>query len=230
MARTLVVGDIHGCYNLLVKGLKQAGYEPGTDRLILLGDYIDRGVDSAKVVELVRELVGKGAIALMGNHEDMILDTLDDWEAKNAYWFLNGAKNTLLSYGVDNKQIKDRKAVMRAIPREHLDFFESLPLYYEDNQYIYCHAGIKPGIPLLEQKKEDILWIRDPFIAAPLEGKTVIFGHTPTTLIDDHHGLATIYRSVGKIGIDTGAYFSGLLTVLELPAETCTRSNRIRSA
>ena len=128
LARTLVVGDIHGCYNLLVKGLKQAGYIPGYDRLILLGDYIDRGVDSAKVVELVRELVSKGAISLMGNHEDMIRDTLDDWEAKNPYWFLNGARNTLLSYGVDSKQIRDRKAVMRAIPREHLDFFESLPL------------------------------------------------------------------------------------------------------
>ena len=229
LARTLVVGDIHGCYNLLVKGLKQAGYEPGRDRLILLGDYIDRGADSAKVVELVRELVGKGAIALLGNHEDMILDTLDNWEAKSSYWFLNGARNTLLSYGVESKQIKNRKAVMQAIPREHLDFFQSLPLYYEDNQYIYCHAGIRPGVPLPQQSKEDILWIRDSFIATPFEGKTVVFGHTPTTLIDDH-GLATIYRSAGKIGIDTGAYFSGLLTVLELPAETCSRSSQIRSA
>lgn len=219
MSRTLVVGDIHGCYNLLVKGLKQANYQPGRDRLILLGDYIDRGVNSAKVVELVRDLVNRGAIALMGNHEDMFLDTLDNWDSKSPYWFLNGSKATLLSYGLELDQIKDKKAVNKAIPTEHLDFLRSLPFYYEDSHYIFCHAGIRPGISMDKQTKEDILWIRDSFLSTPIVGKTVVFGHTPTTMIDDH-GIAEIYQSEGKIGIDTGAYFSGLLTVLQLTSNT----------
>jgi serine/threonine protein phosphatase 1 len=224
LSRTLVVGDIHGCYTLLVKALKQANYQPGLDRLIFLGDYIDRGYESAKVVKLVKELVTEGAIALMGNHEQMLLDTIRNWEEKRDYWFLNGGKQTLLSYGVELSKVREEEAVKQAVPREHLDFFQSLPLYLEDDEYIYCHAGIRPGVPLEKQTRDDLLWIRESFLTSPYQGKTIIFGHTPTMLIDGH-GIAEVYRRENKIGIDTGAYFSGMLTVLQLSSNTYHRKS-----
>lgn len=194
------IGDIHGCLNSLEKIIEKVN--PSLeDTIVFLGDYIDRGNNSKEVIEFLLRFsnVYKNTIFIKGNHEWMIMqfyETRDpkDWEL----WEYNGAKKTIESYGDIEK-----------IPQSHIEFFKNTRLFYVKEKYVFVHAGVKPNIRLEEQKKEDILWIRDEFIYSerPLNDYTVVFGHTPMEkpMVKDD-----------KIGIDTGCVYGGYLTCLRL--------------
>jgi serine/threonine protein phosphatase 1 len=194
------VGDIHGSYYKLTRLLKHCNGHCGRRkaRFVFVGDYIDRGQHSREVVELLIELqkAKPGQICcLRGNHEDMLIGALRDGD--KALWLCNGGDMTLRSYGVTSAD---------AIPNEHLVWFDSLPLSESDDKRFFVHAGIFPGIALGEQRKEDMLWIREPFLSDPgNHGLYIVHGHTP--------------RKTGKpeylpnrLNLDTGAVFGGPLT------------------
>jgi serine/threonine protein phosphatase 1 len=199
VVRRLVVSDIHGEGHRLLQALKAADYEPGNDRLFLLGDYIDRGTDSKGTVDIVRRLVADGAIALRGNHDTMPGIVRRD----NSYllwWVRNGGRATIDSYGG------------KIPPDDVIDWLESLPLYHEEPDCILVHAGLVPNTPLAEQTEDALLWIREEFING-YTGKCVVFGHTPTRNL---HQVWEPWAGVDKLGIDTGAAYDGKLTVMDL--------------
>lgn len=203
--RTIVIGDIHGCYNELVDMIEEletdGKYNKDTDRLIFLGDYIDRGKDSNKVVKYIRELQRKNdnVIALMGNHEDMCIEYFKNQFHKD--WLYNGGYTTIESYDDERQLMSD---VM---------WMKTLPLYYEDEHFIYVHAGVNTYKPLIEQSRTNLLWIREAFIhSVTAYDKRVIFGHTPSLLMNgDTKPYCT---QTGNVGIDTGCVFGGCLTAL----------------
>lgn len=209
MEKIFAVGDIHGCLDKLRRLMEKTRPDRRTDTLVFLGDYIDRGPDSRGVVDFVLDLreTHDRVVCLLGNHEEMLLDYLRDPGSRNLY-FNNGGRNTLRSYGIDpDGPVRDAD-----FPGDHLRFFRTLLLYYETGDYLFVHAGLRPGIPPDRQNRKDLIWIRDEFlfVDGDLE-KTVVFGHTP---------IRRPYEKGRRIGIDTGAVFGGPLTCLELPAMT----------
>jgi len=201
--RIFVIGDIHGCYEKL-KTLLEKIHVKNNDMLVFLGDYIDRGADSKKVVDEVINLKSRHhTVTLLGNHEKMLLDVLQKG-LPIEMWLFNGGEATLLSYGIRGHDIS-----FHLFPPEHMEFFRSLLPYYETDNYIFVHAGLRPNIPLRKQSVDDLVWIRDEFIYSDCNfGKVVVFGHTP---------LAEPVFMRNKIGIDTGAVYGGKLTCLILP-------------
>ncbi len=204
MQKIFVVGDIHGCFNKLCALMDQIPINMGRDQLLFIGDYIDRGQDSIEVVDYLIDLKKRapGTIFLMGNHEDMLQNYLD---GKDRFtYLLNSGQQTLDAYL--NRQSRSQDF---PVPPEHLDFFRSLHLYYQTDDYIFVHAGLREKVPLEAQDKMDLLWIRDEFIYSDYDfGKRVIFGHTPfkEPLVQSN-----------KIGIDTGAVYGNRLSCLQLP-------------
>lgn len=203
-----VIGDVHGCHDLLVDALKWIRADrdsrgtPG--RLIMLGDYIDRGPASRQVIEtLMHDVDDLDPIFLRGNHEDMMLRTLRDQNPVMAGgWYMGGGRRTLESYGWSPADGLN----FSMIPKEHIDFLASLPLYHEDADRIYVHAGLRPGIPLEKQDPDELLWIRTPFLCSDAWfGKLVVHGHTPC-----EDGMPEIMRN--RINLDTGAFWTGHLT------------------
>ncbi len=199
--KLFAVGDIHGCASKLEALLSKLPIRWKEDYLIFLGDYIDRGEDPKRVVEIILELVnsypGK-VIPLMGNHEWMFLRFLKGIEPE--VFLFNGGDKTLRSY---------TKEGQLTIPEEHMNFFKSLPLFVEMPDYLFVHAGINPRKSLSEQTEMDLLWIRQSFYF--YEGKfakTIVFGHTP---------FPEILLLEDRIGIDTGCVYGGKLTALMLP-------------
>lgn len=222
--RTLVIGDIHGCYDLFVDVLKKAQYNNNIDRLVLIGDYIDRGPDSKRVLDLVMQLSEEGAVVIAGNHEEMLLSSYKNPVTKDP-WLLNGGDKTLLSFGI--KEIT--KESVSLIPKKYIDFISGLPFYYENKDYIFVHAGLDPDLQQPElTNKYALIWLRDEWLRCKYTGeKTVIFGHSPTFTINSH-SKATPWVSGKKICIDTGAvypHYGGKLTCLELPGITTYTSS-----
>ncbi len=205
MERIFAVGDIHGCLDKLVSLMDIIDVDLKKETLVFMGDYIDRGPHSKEVVDYLIDLArgGNRVVFLKGNHELMLQNYLS---GKDKFSFLyNGGEATLVSYmkagGLNGANL---------IPPEHLEFFDDLRLYYETENYIFVHGGLKANIPLEHQDEWDMLWIRDEFIYSDFDfGKLVIFGHTPfrEPLILDN-----------KIGIDTGAVYGNKLTCVELSA------------
>ncbi len=208
MSTTIVIGDIHGCFDSLQALLAQV--LDRADTLVFLGDYIDRGPESRRVVDRILELKGEHprVITLMGNHEFMLLNYL---EGRDDGTFLRiGGSQTMKSYGLDPDP--GPKAARDAIPDKHLAFFRSLPLLWEDAHGIYVHAGLRPGLHLSRQTSDWCLWVRDEFIRSSYSfGKPVVFGHTV---------FASPLVQKNKIGIDTGAVYGKTLTALQLPEKT----------
>ncbi|MBN2283687.1 MAG: serine/threonine protein phosphatase [Deltaproteobacteria bacterium] len=208
MEKIFAIGDIHGCLDELDALLSTITINADRDLLLFIGDYIDRGPASKGVVDRVLELKARlnHVVCLMGNHEQMFLDYITGGTTGDMFLY-NGGDATLRSY-------RDRLSLRSAVdimPEAHRDFFESLQLFFETDDYLFVHAGFRPGIPLEEQDREDLFWIRYEFIRSDHDfGKTVVFGHTP---------FPDVYRDDYKIGIDTGAVYGGYLTCLELPAE-----------
>lgn len=190
-----VIGDIHGCLDPL-RGLMAQLRPSEADEVIFLGDYVDRGPDSQGVIEYLLTLSGRYTF-LMGNHERMFLDFLQGKE--RALFLYNGGTATLDSYGG-----------LRGIPAAHLAFLDRLRLYYETQEYLFVHAGIRPGIPVQEQDERDLLWIREEFYASSGRfPKTVVFGHTP---------MREVLMDEDRIGIDTACVYGNKLTCLILPS------------
>ncbi len=207
MGKCFAVGDIHGCLDKLEKLIAEIDPDARKDTLIFLGDYIDRGSDSRGVVDFVLDLqkTCSRVVCLIGNHEEMLLDYIRDHGNRDLY-FLNGGRATLKSYGLG----ADEPVREEDFPEAHLRFFKALLPYYETGNHIFVHAGLRPGVPLEKQDREDLIWIRGDFIfGSPEFEKTVVFGHTP---------FRNPYEDSRRIGIDTGAVFGGPLTCLELPA------------
>ncbi|PMP67976.1 MAG: serine/threonine protein phosphatase [Thermodesulfobacterium geofontis] len=201
--RIFAIGDIHGCLWSLEKLLNILPANWGSDLIIFLGDYIDRGPDPKGVIERVlelKELYGEKIITLKGNHEWMFERFLKGIDID--IFLYNGGGTTLKSYYKNGKLI---------IPEDHLEFLRGLKLYYETEEYIFVHAGLRPGKKLEEQVEEDLLWIRDSFYFSEYKfPKTVVFGHTPFPIplvLED------------RIGIDTGCVYGGKLTAIELPSK-----------
>jgi len=216
------VGDIHGRLDLLEDLLSlierdARASNAGRRTLVFLGDYVDRGPDSRGVVErLVTDLPqGFDAHFLKGNHEAILLDFLDDpWRLD--HWLMNGGEETMRSYGVGTKRLAQlgaaaeiwRQAFAEALPEAHLRFFRDLQLSVSFGDYLFVHAGLRPGVPLAAQSEADLIWIRGPFLNhAGSFDKIVVHGHTP--------GEEPVTRQ-NRIGIDTGAVFTGRLTALRL--------------
>ena len=192
---TYVIGDVHGMYESLLPLLDILPLKVN-DTLIFLGDYIDRGPDPKRTVELVKSLSSVyKTITLKGNHEDMMMKCLKGIDC--VVWRYNGADATIRSY-------RDFEGI-----KEDLDFFLSLKLYHEEGNFVFVHGGVRPGVPLEDQNEFDLLWIRDEFIFSenPLPGKIVVFGHTPfkePLIMED------------KIGVDTGCVYGGMLSAIRL--------------
>ena len=217
------VGDIHGRLDLLEAILDRievdtrASGHVARRTLVFLGDYVDRGPDSRGVVDRAISGLPQGFDThfLKGNHEAILLNFLDDaWSLDN--WLLNGGGATMLSYGVDTERLARlgvppetwRKAFAEALPEAHLRFFKSLKISVSFGDYLFVHAGVRPGVPLGAQSEADLIWIRAPFLdhAGPFD-KIVVHGHTPQK--------DPVTRP-NRIGIDTGAVFTGRLTALRL--------------
>jgi serine/threonine protein phosphatase 1 len=220
--RIAAFGDIHGRIDLLQKlepALDKAAQDTARSLLeIYLGDYVDRGANPKAVIEyLVKRsnLTDRRVICLAGNHEQMMVAALDnDKDFKR--WLDFGGQSTLLSYGVSpthfGKDVaKIRQAFIKAIPQSHVDFLRNLPTSYAHAGFFFAHAGIRPKLPLSEQKDEDLLWIRNPFLTSFADfGAVIVHGHTPSA--------KPVFKS-NRIGIDTGAYRTGVLTCLLITSE-----------
>ncbi len=219
------VGDIHGRSDLLDGLLARivADAAPALSRgerplLIFLGDYVDRGADSKGVLDRLTALLGAPGFevrALMGNHEEAMLAFVED-PVGNAGWLDFGGGATLASYGVappiGRANAEDLAALGRALSSaltaEHLSFLRSLELAVVLGGYVFVHAGLRPGVPLDAQSARDLLWIRQEFLSEkkPFE-KVVVHGHTPEEMP---------YDGPTRIGLDTGAYATGVLTAVRL--------------
>jgi len=176
------------------------------DTLVFIGDYIDRGPDSRGVIDKILDIRKriKNVVCLLGNHEQMFLNYYLEQRDEELFMH-NGGISTLISYGFTREGRKDLK-----VPDMHMDFFTTLRPYYETDDYIFVHAGLRPGIPINRQNIEDLIWIRYEFINSPYDfGKVVIFGHTPLSLTEP-------LTDKNKIGLDTGAVYGGKLTCIEL--------------
>jgi len=204
--KIFAVGDIHGCYDKLAAMMKILPWNRDAgDLLLFIGDYIDRGPKSREVVEYLVKLKKAGGdfVFLKGNHEKMLLDYYIQQKDQMLY-VANGGAETIASYvegGIGRKAF--------VLPEDHLEFLLSLKLYFETDDYIFVHAGLRDGVALDDQTEEDLLWIREEFIYSAYDwNKRVIFGHT---------ALETPFVTPGKIGIDTGAVYGNKLTAVELP-------------
>lgn len=210
--RVFVVGDIHGCrkevellYRHLVdvEGLSQA------DRLIFLGDYVDRGPDSKGVIDLMLdiEVAFPNTVFLKGNHEDMLLGFLG-YEGQGAHFYLpNGGVETLESYGIHSRE--ELEDALNIIPQSHQEFLTDLDRIVLLDRYVIVHAGVNPLRDLKSQIDEDIYWIRDEFIQnVHYFDKTIVFGHTPYQNV--------FFDQPYKIGVDTGLVYGNMLSCIEL--------------
>lgn len=219
--RIYAIGDIHGRADLLydtVERIDDDLYRRPVERAVevYVGDYIDRGDDSKSVIDILcRRLVQRNAICLRGNHEAMLEDFLRDPEVVHG-WMRLGALSTLTSYGVPIPPsaplvpAKLHRAFCDALPRTHILFLQCLRNAYQCGDYLFVHAGIRPGVPLHEQVQDDLIWIRDEFLQSTADhGCTVVHGHTPVT----HPQICS-----NRINIDTGAVFTGRLTCAVLEA------------
>ena len=189
--------------------------------LVFLGDYVDRGPDSKGVVDLILEMQAYERFevrALKGNHEEAFLSFLED-PGFGAAWLDHGGGPTLVSYGVQPPAgrtdlaawTRARDALADALPPDHRRFYEGLELMVTEGDYAFVHAGVRPGVPLDRQSERDLLWIRQEFLEerAPFE-KVIVHGHTP---------LEEPQLLPARLGIDTGAYATGVLTAVRLEGE-----------
>jgi serine/threonine protein phosphatase 1 len=219
--RAYVVGDVHGRLDLLEEILAKihADLQHHPSRktvLVFVGDLIDRGPSSAQVIERLRTYRREGirTIFLLGNHEEVLLRILNGDAELITKWRWFGGSECLQSYGIDPAQfahLPDDQAlelVRGAIPTEHQQFLESFVDSCRFGDYLFVHAGIRPGIDLEQQHQSDLRWIREPFLEDESDhGFTVVHGHTITGGVDERPN---------RIGIDTGAYRTGVLTALAI--------------
>ena len=219
--RLYAIGDVHGRDDLLAELLEQVEADssargPAERVIIFLGDLIDRGPESAKVVERLRTYrpARTRLVYLAGNHEEVLLQILDGDQALLPQWLRFGGAECLASYGIDAAQLRRMapdqaiEAVRAAIPPSHVEFFRSFDDTFRAGDYLFVHAGVRPGVPLEQQMRADLRWIREPFLSERAEhGFVVVHGHTVRKEVEERSN---------RVGIDTGAYRFGVLTALGL--------------
>lgn len=216
--RLYVLGDIHGRADLLDRTLGRIdayrrAHPHSYDFLILVGDYVDRGPSSRDVLDLIiSRMSARRTIPLKGNHEAYMLDFLENPSALRT-WRQFGGLQTLMSYGLkpslnpDEREQRELSAELAsALPLTHRNLLEALPSSVSCGDFFFAHAGVKPGVPLSEQREADLLWIRDEFLRYTRDfGKLIVHGHTPVPAPEIHSN---------RINIDTGAYATGQLTCI----------------
>ncbi|ALN72050.1 hypothetical protein M673_04935 [Aureimonas sp. AU20] len=220
------IGDVHGCLDKLQQLEKRIVADgkrtPGLKLIVMLGDYVDRGPNSAGVLDhlIAPPPEGFRRVCLRGNHDDMLLRFVEG-SVDPEWWLEFGGTETLFSYGYDLQHLAGnrRRALSdimlrfaQEIPHSHLAFLKRLPVVLSTPRYFFCHAGARPGVPLEAQSDEDLMWVRGPFLehdGPPFE-RTVIHGHTPTKLP---------FLSRYRIGVDTNACRGGKLSVARLASE-----------
>jgi len=217
------IGDIHGRLDLLTDLFARIADDPergSVERraVVCLGDYVDRGADSSGVIDLILDRTPPGfeVVTLLGNHERLMIEFLDDVR-RGPLWLRNGGDATLESYGLevgDNADLDARRllalqaALREYLPSRHLEFLQNLKLAHAEGDYVFVHAGVRPGVPLADQQEEDVIWIRELFLNSTSDhGAVVVHGHTIRPEPE--------FRP-NRIGIDTGAYFTNNLTCLAL--------------
>lgn len=208
-SRLFVVGDVHACPAELEALIRSLPLYKG-DRLVFLGDYVDRGPGSREVIDFLLGLQSDGEgelVFLKGNHEDMFLHYMGYSGHYGEAFLFNGGSTTLESYGLS--LLSTGGEVASALPPAHLQFFLDLKTLYPVEDVLCVHAGVNPLKPLEEQEEEELLWVREEFIynshSLPY---TVIFGHTPQREV--------LFHLPYKVGIDTGLVYGGKLSCLEL--------------
>ena len=218
-ARAYAIGDVHGRLDLLERLLAKidadiAARPPKKTFIIFLGDLIDRGPDSAGVVERLRNYRPPGArvVFLAGNHEEVLLRMLAGETKILPSWLKFGGAECARSYGLepDSLRLIDEEAALQLlqakVPRAHREFIESFADTFRFGDYLFVHAGIRPGVGIEEQDRYDLRWIREPFLSDAKEhGVMVVHGHTIVGRVEERPN---------RIAIDTGAYHSGVLTAL----------------
>jgi serine/threonine protein phosphatase 1 len=214
--RAYVIGDVHGCLDRLValhwKIARDLAARPVRDSLLVhLGDYVDRGPDSAGVLWLLAGTLAPPVtrrVDLRGNHEMMMQDALAGHKGAASLWLDNGGEQTLSSYGVaDTLAVRPAEWAAK-IPPAHTAFLSGLDSMHREGSYLFVHAGIRPGVSIRSQKVEDLMWIREPFLSdRGRRDVVVVHGHTPRPEVE-------IFEN--RIGIDTGAVMGGTLTCLIL--------------
>ena len=218
--RLYAIGDVHGRVDLLreihAAILADTASFQGGKQVIYLGDVVDRGQESKQVIELLlnEPLSGFESIHLMGNHEYAVLNFLDDPESIPG-WLSWGGRELLYSYGImsglNPSPVELRKLgreLKMTMPSEHVEFLESGHLCHQEGGYYFVHAGVRPGVALEKQRFEDQLYIREPFISSTKNhGAVIVHGHTISEQVE---------LLPNRIGLDTGAYYSGVLSCLVL--------------
>ena len=201
---TYVIGDIHGRPKLLNQLINNVPWDVEQDKIVFLGDLVDRGPDAPGVIERVMELVAANpnVVVLRGNHEQMMLDCLDYGDLQ---WLIpeNGGLATLEGYGLDLTKLQDVSDIR--IPDEHIEFIRGLPFYHEDEQAIYVHAGLVMGEHPSETDPDVLVWARDFDFYRGYDGKLCFFGHTPTQYLprDGRQRRFGIYIHGSCVGMDT---------------------------
>lgn len=224
--RVYAIGDIHGRLDLLESlhdriREDSSGHDSERRLVVYLGDYVDRGPASKQVIDtlIAQPLAGFEAVHLLGNHEFFLHRFLTD-PAVGDVWLMNGGESTLQSYGIEpwDDPPADRERLPwlserlnAALPAAHRRFLEGLQHSHEIGDYLFVHAGIRPGVSLDRQEVEDLIWIREPFLGSQQEfGKLVVHGHTPDVGPVRRHN---------RICVDTGACYGGRLTALVLQGD-----------
>ncbi len=216
--RIYAIGDIHGCARQLdclhtAIAADLADRPVASPLLLHIGDYVDRGANTAGVIDRLSQgcpIPGMQMVNLLGNHESTMLDALSGERAAGTDWLFAGGKAALASYGIDPEGPRD---IWRSvIPQAHQAFLHGLILMHREGGYAFVHAGVRPGIALQDQARDDLLRSRQPFLYSEKDfGAVIVHGHTPVK--------APVVRH-NRIAIDTGAVFGGPLTCVVLEADT----------
>ncbi|UUL82387.1 metallophosphoesterase [Sphingomonas qomolangmaensis] len=223
--RIYAVGDVHGRYDLMrnllsliMRDWEATARADTTIRILFLGDIIDRGPDSRSCIMLLQRLTSQPRIGLLrGNHEDLMLRSLDGEQWAQDIWMEQGGLTTLNNYGVaaplraeDSFDFAER--LLAAIPPEHIAFLRSTPLFWASGTYFFAHAGVRPGVSLYKQDDQDLISIRNEFLTADAwHGAVVVHGHS---IVDD------VDVRPNRIAVDTGAWQSNRLSCVVLDGTT----------
>jgi serine/threonine protein phosphatase 1 len=216
--RVYAIGDVHGRVDCLTRLLEMIEADKAENpavasKIVMLGDYTDRGPSSREVIDLLASRAnGEDFICLRGNHDQWFLSFLTDPDEGDGFLSWGGIQ-TLESYGVDltgsiRSNAELARELSRLVPAEHRRFLSHLALFHEEGDYFFCHAGVRPGVALQFQDPHDLMWIRGEFHAHRGDfGKVIVHGHTPQPAVEFQQN---------RINIDTRAFDTGVLTALVL--------------